>query len=105
MNPNRKTSATPLAEDNAAKTFVVTGVTSGIGLSLARALVHTAGRLVIVGRNEARLQAAAEAMANEARNLELIPMTRELAIQLPVDMAKAVVQKTLEALQQRQFPT
>jgi NAD(P)-dependent dehydrogenase (short-subunit alcohol dehydrogenase family) len=64
---------------NAAKTFVVTGVTSGIGLALARALAHTAERLVIVGRNEARLQAAADATGQEERKLEIIPLLADLA--------------------------
>jgi NAD(P)-dependent dehydrogenase (short-subunit alcohol dehydrogenase family) len=64
---------------NAAKTFVVTGVTSGIGLALARALAHGAERLVAVGRNEARLQAVAEATGREERNLELIPILADLA--------------------------
>jgi NAD(P)-dependent dehydrogenase (short-subunit alcohol dehydrogenase family) len=64
---------------NAGKTFVVTVVTSGIGLALARALAHTVERLVIVGRDEARLQAAAEATGDGERNLELIPILADLA--------------------------
>jgi NAD(P)-dependent dehydrogenase (short-subunit alcohol dehydrogenase family) len=69
----------PSTENNNAKTFVVTGVTSGIGLALARALVHTAERLVIVGRNEARLRAATEATHNEEPNVEIIPILADLA--------------------------
>jgi NAD(P)-dependent dehydrogenase (short-subunit alcohol dehydrogenase family) len=37
-------------------TFVVTGVTSGVGLALAHALAHTAERLVIVGRSGGGLE-------------------------------------------------
>jgi NAD(P)-dependent dehydrogenase (short-subunit alcohol dehydrogenase family) len=61
-----------------AKTFVVTGATSGIGLALARALANPAARLVIVGRDEARLQAAAEAMGHEERNVEIVPILADL---------------------------
>jgi NAD(P)-dependent dehydrogenase (short-subunit alcohol dehydrogenase family) len=68
----------PSTENHAAKTFVVTGATSGIGLALARALAHTAERLVIVGRNEALLQAAAKATGHEERDLELIAILADL---------------------------
>jgi NAD(P)-dependent dehydrogenase (short-subunit alcohol dehydrogenase family) len=61
-----------------AKTFVVTGVTSGIGLALARALAHTAERLVIVSRNEARLHAATEATRHEELNVEILPILADL---------------------------
>ncbi|HXN32703.1 MAG TPA: SDR family NAD(P)-dependent oxidoreductase [Polyangiaceae bacterium] len=60
------------------KTYVVTGVTSGIGLALARAIAHAALRLVIVGRNDARLQAAVDAIGRRERNLELIPILADL---------------------------
>jgi NAD(P)-dependent dehydrogenase (short-subunit alcohol dehydrogenase family) len=66
-------------EDNGGKTFVVTGATSGIGLALARALAHTAHRLVMVGRNEARLRAAAEATIDENRHLKIIPILADLS--------------------------
>jgi NAD(P)-dependent dehydrogenase (short-subunit alcohol dehydrogenase family) len=62
-----------------AKTFVVTGVTSGIGLALARALAPIAERLVMVGRNEARLRAATEAARNVERNVEMLPILADLA--------------------------
>jgi NAD(P)-dependent dehydrogenase (short-subunit alcohol dehydrogenase family) len=66
-------------DDNGAKTFVVTGVTSGIGLSLARALTHTAEKLVIVGRDEARLRAATEVITgHQERKLEIIPIVADL---------------------------
>ena len=70
----------PPTKDNVAKTFVVTGVTSGIGLALARALAHTAERLVIVGRNEARLRAAAEAIGHEERGTEIVPILADLGM-------------------------
>lgn len=69
-----------VANDNAAKTFVVTGATSGIGLALAHALARTAGRLVIVGRDERRLRSAvAEVQGQARRGLELVPVLADLA--------------------------
>ena len=65
-------------EENRAKTFVVTGVTSGIGLALARALTRTAERLVIVGRNEARLRATLEDIGHDERKLEIVPIVADL---------------------------
>jgi short-subunit dehydrogenase len=64
----------------ARRAFVVTGVTSGIGLALARALTQTAERLVIVGRNETRLRAATEAITGrQERKLDIIPILADLA--------------------------
>jgi retinol dehydrogenase 12 len=66
----------PLANGHASKTFVVTGATSGIGLALA----PTAERLVIVGRNEARLQdAGRDVRRNGHRGLNLIPILGDLS--------------------------
>jgi NAD(P)-dependent dehydrogenase (short-subunit alcohol dehydrogenase family) len=71
-------SALRLSEHNG-KTFVVTGATSGIGLALARELAPVAGRLVIVGRDEARLLAATETVGRDARSVEIIPILADLA--------------------------
>jgi short-subunit dehydrogenase len=66
----------PVTDNDAKKTFVVTGCTSGIGLALAHALASTAERLVIIGRDESFGDG-------------------------PVDLEKAVVRKTLEILGDR----
>lgn len=69
-----------VADDHSTKTFVVTGATSGIGLALACALAPTAGRLVMVGRSEARLQTAvAEVWAHGHGGLNLVPVLGDLA--------------------------
>jgi NAD(P)-dependent dehydrogenase (short-subunit alcohol dehydrogenase family) len=69
---------TPSTADSDAKTFVVTGATSGIGLALARALSPAAERLVIVGRDEARLRAATETIRHEDRKAEIVPVLADL---------------------------
>ena len=69
----------PSTDDNGAKTFVVTGATSGIGLALVHALAHSAERLVLVGRDEARLRAATESTRHEQREVEIIPILTDLA--------------------------
>jgi NAD(P)-dependent dehydrogenase (short-subunit alcohol dehydrogenase family) len=61
-----------------AKTFVVTGGTSGIGLALTHALLQVADTLVIVGRSEHRLKSTADAMARERRNVEIVPVLADL---------------------------
>ena len=67
-------------KDRSSKTFVVSGVTSGIGLALAQALAPTAGQLVIVGRDEAALQTASALVASHGHGrLELVPVLADLA--------------------------
>ncbi len=62
------------------QTIVLSGVTSGIGLAMARALAPVAGRLVIVGRNEARLRDATGEVASFGHaGLDLIPVLADLA--------------------------
>jgi NAD(P)-dependent dehydrogenase (short-subunit alcohol dehydrogenase family) len=68
----------PSTDDNGAKTFVVTGATSGIGLAMVRALAHTAERLVLAGRDDARLRAATESTRHEHRKVEIVPMLADL---------------------------
>jgi len=47
---------------SAAKTFVITGATNGIGLESAQQIAAEGPRLVLVGRNPAKLESAAEAV-------------------------------------------
>ncbi len=66
--------------EDAARTIVVTGATSGIGLALARALARATQTLVIVGRDEERLRTAAATVASRGHaDLELVPIVADLA--------------------------
>ena len=70
----------PLDNSHTPKTFVVTGATSGIGLALSLALAPTAERLVVVGRNEARLRdAEREVRRHGAGHLDLVPVLGDLS--------------------------
>ncbi len=44
------------------KTILITGGTSGIGLELARQLLHRGNTVIVTGRNRARLEAAQQAL-------------------------------------------
>lgn len=55
----------------AGKVLVVIGGTSGLGLSAAKAFVREGARVVVVGRNPAKVQAARQALGAEARALAL----------------------------------
>jgi NAD(P)-dependent dehydrogenase (short-subunit alcohol dehydrogenase family) len=69
-----------VGSDNAGRTVVVTGATSGIGLALSQALARSARTLVIVGRNEERLRTAAATVASRGHaGLELVQVVADLA--------------------------
>ena len=53
---------------------VVTGATSGIGAAIAAALARQAGTLCILGRQQARLDAAAAGWAAEPAKVETYPL-------------------------------
>ncbi len=53
----------------AGKTAIVTGASSGIGCATARLLIECGARVALVGRSEARLRAASESLAPDARML------------------------------------
>ena len=52
-----------------AKTFVIIGGTTGLGLSGARALVAAGANVVVVGRNAANAAEAVESLGSQARHL------------------------------------
>ncbi len=65
--------------DQAGKLVVVTGANSGLGFEVARALAGKGARLVMAVRDEARGQAAAEALRREHAGAEVTVMSLDLA--------------------------
>jgi gluconate 5-dehydrogenase len=65
---------------------LVTGSSQGIGLALARALAEAGARVVLNGRDEARLEAAAEALRGEGAAVETaaFDVTDEAAVEAAV---------------------
>jgi gluconate 5-dehydrogenase len=59
--------------DLAGKTALVTGSGSGLGLAIARGLGAAGARVVLNGRNPAKLAAAAEALRRDGLAIELAP--------------------------------
>jgi NAD(P)-dependent dehydrogenase (short-subunit alcohol dehydrogenase family) len=56
------------------KSAVVTGASSGIGKEIARGLHAAGARVLLVGRNEARLEAAARSLAEGSDDVDYLPV-------------------------------
>lgn len=65
--------------DMSGKTVVVTGATGGLGLEAARRLADLGGRIVIVGRSEAKLDAAVASIGGN-----VVPMQADLSLMAEV---------------------
>jgi 2-dehydro-3-deoxy-D-gluconate 5-dehydrogenase len=64
--------------DLTGKAAIVTGGGSGIGLGIAQGLAEAGARVVIVGRNAAKLEAAARELASETSG-EFLPLPADVA--------------------------
>ncbi len=80
--------------DLSGKVAIVTGGNGGIGLGIARGLAGAGARLAIVGRNEGKTRAAAEAIADEA-GVEVMPLTGDISLEGEVG---SVVQEVVDRL-------
>ena len=73
----------PVSEDMRGKTVVITGATGGLGLAAASALADLGARVVIVGRNQGKLDAAQSAIRGDVgtyrSDLSLLGEVRKLA--------------------------
>jgi NAD(P)-dependent dehydrogenase (short-subunit alcohol dehydrogenase family) len=73
----------------AAKTALITGASSGIGAAIAHAMAHAGARVVVVGRDRARLDRCARGIDGGGHATEIVvaDLTEEPAPQQIVDAA------------------
>lgn len=76
----------PTLDDMTGKTVVVTGATGGLGLAASQTMSELGARLILVGRDEAKLRRASHKMSGEVRtkrfDLSLLKEVKALAIEL-----------------------
>ncbi len=76
----------PLLDDMTGKTVVVTGASGGLGLAASQAMSDLGARLILVGRDEAKLRRASQKMSSEVRtkrfDLSLLKEVKALAMEL-----------------------
>ena len=72
------------------KVAIVTGGNGGIGLGMARGLANAGASVVVLGRNEAKSQAAAEAIQSET-GANTLAVTADVSDPVQVDRAVATV--------------
>lgn len=78
------------------KTALITGGGSGIGLALAKAFAQTGYSVVITGRNQDRLRAAAKRL--EASNVEIVPIQCDVRDPASVERLLAQVRQKYSSL-------
>lgn len=84
--------------DLSGKTIVVTGATSGLGLETSRALTSSGARVVLAGRDRARLAAAVENIGVAVPGADLETVELDLASLESVRAAAAELRGRLEKI-------
>lgn len=79
------------------KTVVITGATSGIGLAAARSLAAKGCRIIGVGRDNARCDAAKAAILGESSEAQVTYLVADLSSQRQVRSLAAQIRQLVEA--------
>lgn len=69
------------------KIVLISGATSGIGLSAARALAHQGFHLALIGRSSAKLSAVAEQIRNQVEGAQVETISADLSTHAGVQQA------------------
>ena len=80
------------------KTCLITGATAGIGYVTARELAARGGRLILVGRNQARCEAAAAAIRETTQNGKVEYLLADLSSQDEIRRLAAAVTERCQRL-------
>ncbi len=82
----RRIERDPIATDMSGKTVVITGATSGLGQAAAHELSSLGASVIVIGRNQQKVEATVAALGGDARgdiaDLSLLGETRQLAERL-----------------------
>ncbi|OYX89045.1 MAG: hypothetical protein B7Y84_06700 [Azorhizobium sp. 32-67-21] len=77
----------PSLFDLSGRTALVTGSTSGLGFEMARALARQGARVLVNGRDAARLDAACAELAASVPGAEIVPCAFDVGDGATVDAA------------------
>jgi NAD(P)-dependent dehydrogenase (short-subunit alcohol dehydrogenase family)/carbon monoxide dehydrogenase subunit G len=75
-----KRSWRPLAASLRGQTVVITGVTAGLGRAAAERLARLGARVILVGRNPAKLEETRQAISVATGHRELVTLTADLSL-------------------------
>ena len=87
-----------MAWDIRGKTVLVTGATSGIGLEASVALARQGARVIMVGRNQAKTEAALADVASRSRSKEVSYLLADFASQASVRALADAVRSRVDRL-------
>ena len=87
-----------MAWDIRGKTVLVTGATSGIGLEASVALARQGARVIMVGRNQAKTEAARADVASRSGSKEVSSLLADFASQASVRALADAVRSRVERL-------
>ena len=81
---HRKKTWRPISENLEGRTALVTGATSGLGRVVAGQLAALGARVILVGRNQQKLDQAIEEIREESGNVELVTECADLSLMTEV---------------------